>query len=138
MGQTMTSHPVIGLRYGHHVTTYKRNSDVDVQNHRNELIAAAQLRERNLIRDSNEYVKRVRRTHKWVKEQNKLHSQMKIMSADNEKLGLRRLGPYKTVENSKVNKENIAMDDVHVNFGVKGRAFIDSDEHFKWQSLGVV
>ena len=96
------------------------------------------MREMDLIRDSNEYVERVRRTHKWVKEQNKLHSQTKIMSAENEKLGLKRLGPCKTVENSKVDKENIAMDDVHVKFGLNNRAFVDSNEHFKWQLLGVV
>ena len=138
MGQTMTSHPVIALRYDRHVTTYKRNSNVDVQNHRNEVIAAAQMRERDLIRDSNEYVERVRRTHNWVKEQNKLHNQTKFMSAENERLGLRILGPCKTMENSKVDKENIAMDDVHVKFGLNNRAFVDSNEHFKWQLLGVV
>ena len=49
MGQTMTSHPVIGLRYGRHVTTYKRNSDIDVQNRRNEVIAAIHMRRMGIV-----------------------------------------------------------------------------------------
>ena len=164
MGQVQSLQPVLGIHRGR---TYRRNSDVDVQNHRNKSIAAAQHRERGLQKrlqrtqrmileqqqtvlrkqfwkelrydnGAHEHVVQARRTRQWVKDQNELHRQKKLMDNEDERLGLRKIGPWEKVENRRIGKENKAMDEVDVRLGLNNKAVMDSTERSKRQQLGVV
>ena len=164
MGQVQSLQPVLGIHQG---STYRRNSDVYVQNHRNESIAAAQHRECGLQKriqrtqrmileqqqtvlrkqfwkelkydnGAHEHVVQSHRTRQWVKDEYDLLRKEKVMDNEDERLGLRKIGPWEKVENRRIGKENKAMNEVDVRLGLDNKAFMDSPEHSKRQQLGVV
>ena len=73
-----------------------------------------------------------------MKDQNELHRQKKLMDNEDERLGLRKIGPWEKVENRRIGKENKAMDEVDVRLGLNNKAVMDSTERSKRQQLGVV